>query len=113
MRQTKAIRSVLLPLLCQTSLTLPIVLTTIRGARILANKINVEGVPRDLLAVRLQFNPLEGGGRKMVARVLYKTRDTSADLRALGFDDLHLVELEKLRRACLWFDRNLGADGFG
>jgi type II secretory ATPase GspE/PulE/Tfp pilus assembly ATPase PilB-like protein len=84
-----------------------------QGARILANKINVEGVPRDLLAVRLQFNPLEGGGRKMVARVLYKTRDTSADLRALGFDDLHLVELEKLRRRAFGLTVISGPTGSG
>jgi type II secretory ATPase GspE/PulE/Tfp pilus assembly ATPase PilB-like protein len=84
-----------------------------QGARILANRIAVEGVPRDLLAVRLQFNPLEGGGRKMVARILYKTRKTSSDLGSLGFSERHLDELEKLRRRAFGLTVVSGPTGSG
>lgn len=84
-----------------------------QGARILANRITVEGVPRDLLAVRLQFNPLEGGGRKMVARVLYRTRKTSADLGSLGFAPAHVEELGRLRRRAFGLTVISGPTGSG
>lgn len=84
-----------------------------QGARILANRITVEGVPQALLAVRLQFNPLEGGGRKMAARILYKTRKTSADLASLGFHARHLEELERLRRRAFGLTVVSGPTGSG
>ncbi|MDA8004095.1 MAG: Flp pilus assembly complex ATPase component TadA [Alphaproteobacteria bacterium] len=84
-----------------------------QGARILANRIAVEGVPRDLLAVRLQFNPLEGGGRKMAARVLYKTRKTSSDLHSLGFAENHVAELGRLRRRAFGLTVISGPTGSG
>ena len=57
-------------------------------------------LPEGVEALRLQFNPLDNGGRYLVARILYddKEDDAERDVDSLGFHPLHVKALRYLRR---------------
>ncbi len=71
-----------------------------QGARISNVRINL---PERVQSIRLQFNPLPNGGRYMIARLLYKESaggqdSTSEDVDALGYNEVHVNQIKRMRR---------------
>ena len=56
-------------------------------------------LPRNVLGIRLQFNPIAFGSRYVVLRLLYAAEDTAnaGDLHSLGYTDTEAKIFERLR----------------
>lgn len=55
-------------------------------------------LPEGVQALRLQFNPRPGGGRYMVARLLYSTAFGGGGIGGLGYAPLHIRQHRKMWR---------------
>jgi type II secretory ATPase GspE/PulE/Tfp pilus assembly ATPase PilB-like protein len=67
-----------------------------QGARV--SELNAP-LPEEVQAVRLQFNPLAGGGRYMIARLLYKKSSVPGqDIDTLGYSPIHIRQIKQMRK---------------
>ena len=57
-------------------------------------------LPEGVQSVRLQFNPLPNGGRYMICRLLYQNSkaSTGTDIDTLGYTNIHIEQIKKMRR---------------
>lgn len=66
-----------------------------QAARISSRK---SPLPQGLQGVRLQFNPLEAGGRYLIARMLYaEDRSKKLEVGDLGFHGVHIGSFDRMR----------------
>lgn len=70
--------------------------------------------PTGVQSVRLQFNPLPGGGRYLVARLLYEQKvGSQADIDELGYTRNQIVDIRKMRRKTIGINIICGPTGSG
>lgn len=70
-----------------------------QGARVTESSLKGMRFPPGVQAVRLQFNPLPGGGRYMVARILYSQKiGSTADVDELGYAANQIEQIRLMRR---------------
>jgi type II secretory ATPase GspE/PulE/Tfp pilus assembly ATPase PilB-like protein len=82
-----------------------------QGARI---SETTAALPVGIQAVRLQFNPLPNGGRYLIARLLYaQASETGKDIDALGYSDVHIRDIKRMRRKPFGINIISGPTGSG
>lgn len=86
----------------------------IQGARITEVKLRSLNFKGDVQALRLQFDPLHGGGRYMVVRLLYAQRVGSTDdIDTLGYTKSQIDQIKRMRRRPVGVNVICGPTGSG
>ncbi|MTH97584.1 hypothetical protein E1297_16440 [Roseibium sp. RKSG952] len=85
-----------------------------QGARINEAKLKSLNFKGDVQSLRLQFNPLAGGGRHMVARLLYNQKvGSNDDVDTLGYTKSQIDQIKKMRRRPVGVNVISGPTGSG
>lgn len=85
-----------------------------QGARVNEAKLKSLNFQGDVQSLRLQFNPLAGGGRHMVARLLYNQKvGSSDDVDTLGYAKSQIDQIKKMRRRPVGVNVISGPTGSG
>lgn len=84
-----------------------------QGARV-SNRKDLQ-LPEGIISMRLQFNPTTFGGRAMIIRLLYTTKDDkgAANIAELGFTPEQLEDFETLRTKPFGINIVAGPTGHG
>lgn len=70
-----------------------------QGSRVTESSMKGLKFPEGVQSIRLQFSPLPGNGRYMVARLLYDQKvGSNADIDELGYADVQINQIKAMRR---------------
>ena len=85
-----------------------------QGARIVGGMLHSLGFKGEVESLRLQFNPLAGGGRHMVVRILYNQKAGSQeDIDTLGYSKSQIGMIKKMRQRTIGVNVISGPTGSG